>query len=454
LYNLKKMNRKVLLTAIFAVGLGAALWFTFSANLQKLSQSLISSDDDRRNLALLEMQKLNSSKRAELITQLITATQNSDPKVRRFALYALRKATPPPEQATPVYIASLHDVDEAVQHEAMISLIEIGAPAAPALVSSLENPNPTIAAGIENALSVLGEPVAPAVIAALSNTNPVIRARSASALGRMTPPAASAKTALTASLKDADETVRRKVAIALNTIDPTAAETVAAHIESIKRAPWDADSFASAHALEMLGVKAKAAAPALVAALKPAPDGFKTLSPRAALGHALGKVDPRRDIVVDLLWDLKHRDAVIRYRAALAFSEMTPPPVGANDGLIKALDDKDRTVARRAMVALTRVGFAGSERFKKTLIDKSVESFAADNGTPPEGYEEAVVAALGTLGHDAVTAALMPTINGKNATLKAGAARLLEKIQKPAVETPANPDEESAAPVTPAQEAP
>jgi hypothetical protein len=83
-----------------------------------------------------------------------------------------------------------------------------------------------------------------------------------------------------------------------------------------------------------------------------------------------------------------------------------------------------------------------------------VESFAADNGTPPEGYEEAVVAALGTLGHDAVTAALMPTINGKNATLKAEAARLLEKIQKPAVETPANPDEESAAPVTPAQEAP
>jgi hypothetical protein len=99
-------------------------------------------------------------------------------------------------------------------------------------------------------------------------------------------------------------------------------------------------------------------------------DGYLELSSRARFAHVLETADPRRRELIDLGFDLKQPNPVIRYRAALFLSEMTPPSVGALSMLTEALQDKDIFVAGRAGIALSRLSKTDTERLQKTISEK------------------------------------------------------------------------------------
>src|SRR5581483_8566696 len=126
----------------------------------------------------------------------------------------------------------------------------------------------------------------------------------------------------------------------------------------------DKKSVEIVHALEDMGDAAKPAAADLTKAMMQAKEDFSDpTAERPLLAQALTDLDPRRAELVDLEFDLKQKNAALRYRAAYALSVMDPPNVGALEALMDALNDADVAVDARSLVALKRIGLENTERF-------------------------------------------------------------------------------------------
>jgi HEAT repeat protein len=222
------------------------------------------------------------------------------------------------------------------------------------------------------------------------------RVLATSIIGEMTPAPPETKGILSPMLNDPDASVRTKAAIALNIIDPTFADTVPAHIKTIQRGIWDSDTAAAVKALRGLGPKAKTAKEALTTLLKKSDDNLKDKTTgRGAAAGALNAVDPRRNGMTGLLWDLKQKDSLLRYRAAYALSEMPAAEAsGALSDLIKAMDDGDLFVRARAVVAAARIGFDKSERLKPQLAKKAGQALNTISDERVAGFSETVRAAM------------------------------------------------------------
>jgi hypothetical protein len=102
----------------------------------------------------------------------------------------------------------------------------------------------------------------------------------------------------------------------------------------------------AAIALGRIGLDARAAVPALAAALK---DSVWEVRDQAA--SALGKIGP--DAVPELVTALKNSDSNVRITAALALGQIGPDAVSA---LATALKDSDRGVRYYAALALGAIG--------------------------------------------------------------------------------------------------
>ncbi len=389
------MKRRAILVVLLIATALAAAWFHFAPSFTSLAPALISSDDFRRNAALMHLEKLAPEKKAALADELVRETTNADWQKRLYALYALRKIGTAPEKTGPAALKCLDDENSRVRQEALITLTEMGPGALNDFFRVLPQSTGRVQESLVRIIAGMGPAAAPKTLAYLKSENPLGRALGAKILAQMSSAPPEAAPALLPLLKDADQSVRKQAAISLNIIDRSNAATVPAHIETINRASWDADSAAAANALAALGPKAKAAVPALTARLKNAADHLTDKNAaRPALANALNRIDPRQNGLTGYLWDLKQKDPLTRYRGAYAISEMTPPNIGALDALLIAMDDKDIYVRARANAAAARIGFDKSERLKPQLVKKATDSLRLISDEQVGGYAAALQEAL------------------------------------------------------------
>lgn len=332
--------------------------FQIKNHLVPLHTRLVSPNDDTRNMALARLEKLSAEKRSEVEAGLIGELENPDPKSRRYALYGLRKLSANSPAAMNGVVARLIDSDESVRKEAQIVVLESG--------QSI-----------------------PMLVGALSEPSLQLRKIALELIGRSGDNAQPALPAVSAHLTHPDPELRLEAALTLTRIDPPGLGALSIFIEAVGRHPWDEGSFKAAEALGRMGSKAALAVPVLENALLNGSDGYlKRPYQRLEAARTLAKISPRRETLTDLGWDLKHKSPMIRYRAAVALGDMTPPNQGAIPLLVPAISDADNFVAARAVAALKRIGWKGLGRWSdqantalqkvqdRILNDKNIEGFS------------------------------------------------------------------------------
>lgn len=343
--------------------------FQLKDQLVPLHTRLVSTDDDARNMALAQLIKLTGEKKAAVQAKLINDLENSDPRVRRFALYSLRKLHSADPVSLKAMVARVSDSKEEVREEAKIALLESGQaiPTLSALLSQPSVPNRKIALSL---------------------------------LARLGPEAKSAIPSITDNLSHPDLPLRIEAALALTWIDPPGLAAKPVLIEALQFKSWDLPAFQAADALAKMGPDAKEAVPALTTALVNGKDGFlKGPYQRAEAARALSKIDPRPNDLEALGWDIKQKNIITKYRAAWAIAEMSPPRKAAVSLLVPALSDKNNFVAGRAMVGLVRIGVEHTERLADKAYPAMVELYGRmRNETSIEGFYEQAGPALLKLG--------------------------------------------------------
>jgi HEAT repeat protein len=242
---------------------------------------------------------------------LIAALQDSEPKVRAAAAYALRKR---PYQAREPLIAALKDQDPLVREKVI------------------------------GTLGLINDPrVVESLIAALNDTSPSVREKAASALGNIKNP--QAVPALIAALKD--ETVRQQAIIALGYIeDPRAAEPLLAYVR-------DKDYWIRSAVVRFFG---EVKDPRAIAPLIDALADQNKVSPDPEV-QALSKIGP--PAIAPLMVALKSKKPIVRDRAARALGKMGSASLTP---LLAALHDKAPEVREAAAEALVIQGISGNEK--------------------------------------------------------------------------------------------
>lgn len=331
-----------------------------------LDAELVSKNDDNRNLALAKLQKLTPAKKESLVAPLIKHTSDTEPDSRRFAYYALRKVAVKSPDLVPAYIAGLSDNDEEVRKEAGVALLETGAEGLPALIGTFRGGEPVAEHEAYQLLEKMGSAAVPHLIPLLSEDDaPALKA--AVVLKKIGPLAEEAAPALQKTFSDKKHSleVRVQAALAYNAVYSTSSATVPVYVEALKAEDWDSLTWEAAAAVEKIGPSARAAAPALTHHLKISKDNYANANgPRGVLTRTLEKVDVRRREQIDLGFDIKQKDPVIRYRAAYVISQMDKVPVGLMGTLVESLADKDNFVAARSLYSLEKLGLANVERVR------------------------------------------------------------------------------------------
>lgn len=184
-----------------------------------------------------------------------------------------------------------------------------------------------------------------------------LRRRAAIALGGDGAQPRRALARLTSALADNDLALRRDSALAIGRIGPDAASATPALAANLRRG--DASSAAAASALGAIVVGARAAAPALIAAIRSAPlnqssGDVSTESDRlrAACATALARIDTGSSATADLLLDsVRRRDWIVREALAPALAH-SPARQSLKLALVSLTNDPDELVRVNARCAL------------------------------------------------------------------------------------------------------
>lgn len=346
------------------VVLASAGFYKFYLDRRPLAPRLVSIDDNTRNQALPELMQVPQAKRPAVASALLEFRTDLNPAVRRNALYALRQIEPVLPEMIAFAATSLGDADHRVREEAMASLSRFGEPAIPALIGALSNANRQTREGASQVLTNLEARAVPALIAAVKDPATPGRGEAVLVIKKIGAPATEAVPVLAELLADNNAALRLSAAEALDAFEKLPAASVATLSK------------------DLLDAKESYSDP---------------LAPRPRLAKLLEKIDPRRRAMVDLGFDLKQRNAGLRYRAAYVISEMDPPNIGALPILIDALEDKDPTVSSRALVALTRIGLPKTERLKDIAHPRVLAAAKRGEEAGIEGFKDIVGPALPTL---------------------------------------------------------
>lgn len=360
-----KPKVKPLLIAL-VVFLGILIFIKIKIKQAPLAGRLASVDDDTRNMALAELSKLDAEERKETVVELLKLPIDPNPRGRRFLVYGLRKLESSTPETIALHARLLADEDAAVREEAMIALLESGETALPTVIDLSRKPNPVVRKGAIHILTKIGEP---------------------------------AITALTTALAAKDADTRTAAALTLYAIHSSSEAVIPVLIEALHKPSWDGQMGEVVMALEKMGPASKLAVPQITALLPNAKESFSDPNaPRPALARALNKIDPRRAELVDLGFDLKQKNPLIRYRAAYLLSESNPPNLGAVSMLVEALNDPDVNVSARAMVALVRIGLDKTERLRKVAYPRMKSVLKRGKAANIEGFAEIVEPALKSIG--------------------------------------------------------
>jgi HEAT repeat protein len=261
---------------------------------------------------------------------LTEALKDESPWVRLYAAASLWRLAKD-RKAFSVITEGLKDKQTDVQVEAAQLLIDLGPDAKdllPTLVEALDDADGKVRANAAEALWLLGKhPGAlPALVATLLDKDPSARAYAAAQLGYlMREDAKPAVPALVQVLWDEDTAVRAAAAEALGRIGLPARPAIPALVAAFK-APGEEDAIYSStsEALGRLGPAAKTAIPALLEKLKH-PDSYVRVNAakalwhidqdRAGIGVARAGLEDRRDRVrvyaAEVLWFMEQHPQAI-----------------------------------------------------------------------------------------------------------------------------------------------
>jgi len=452
----------------------------------------------------------------DAVPELIDALGSEMPDVHRWAAYALNKIGPPAKEAVPALIATLDDKNSEVQWQVIEALGNIGPDAknaVPKLIPTLDNENPNTRYYVIHALGSIGkgaEEAIPALFNLMKNHKPYDAGSLGETLGKIDGPAIPL---LIGALKDENQFTRGEavnglyyagpaakdavpllvemmsangnkgfvgdcVAKTLGAIGPAAKDAIPYLIERLGR--WDGSNApyalsrigpdavldlikatmsedlkiqsAAVLALRRMGLVARDATPALIAALN---------SPKAKtrmdIARALGSIGPDASYAVPALLDagnpslveldnqmiregrtaigkigngtlpylekaVTDEDSSLRMIAAGSLGDIGPEAVPL---LIKALKDSDSNVRQSAACSLSHIG-PGAKEAVLPLIE-----LLKDNSSY---LLRAVAGALGEIGPEAEAAlpALREISQTHELSVVQGAALIaIDKITNP-----------------------
>ncbi|MHB1425241.1 MAG: HEAT repeat domain-containing protein [Gemmataceae bacterium] len=284
----------------------------------------------------------------EAMAFLAAAVNDEEPKVARRACQALSFIDE--KGAATALLKAFESERTQVAIEAGRALWRLGPKAesiVPALLSAAQGPIDK-SASARTLLASFGPWVAPTLVAALNDNEAARREAAADILGRIGPPARAAVPALLVLLKDKSSAVAFRAAMALSQIDSTRA---AAAVPLLSDA---LDDPGAAAALANIGPDARAAVPALIAALKPRKGVAHQEALRAGARLALARIGtPAVSALIEVLKD--KRDGVAQRAAGDALGWVLPPSKEAVPALIQALKN-DRVHAGVYAHALGQLG--------------------------------------------------------------------------------------------------
>jgi HEAT repeat protein len=410
------MNTKArLITVVLAGILIGVVIVRIEQSSKPLSARLVSLDDATRVSALKIYSVKGDEARGKIVDEIVSQhLSTSTPRELQFALYALRKSGFSSPKVINPMINSLSHQDAKVREEATAGLLEIGDAAFPVLIDSLAQPSwsrdPVV-----NVLAKASPKVVPPLTSALADKEKPLKRRGASsAFARMNPgetltAAKTAVPALTDAVKSPDEGVALDAAFGLHTVDPANIAPAAVFLRHVQMADWTKPEVRGWESVQAIaGIPSAAqSVPALTRAMVTAQDGFETGKGyrRTAIAGAIEKLAPRSAKVSDLTWDLKNRDASIRYRALLKIGGDPKSYQSMVASVADLVGDRDKYVAARAIWALTKIGLQYTKPIAAVLYpryvwqlsridNKDIEGFWDVTGPPLGGMNEAAMPAI------------------------------------------------------------
>jgi HEAT repeat protein len=323
---------------LLAIMLGAALMTALGFRAREwgpLPGRLVSLHDSRRNYAYSEAARLPDLKRQPLTAPLIQSSADPNPKIRRYAIYALRKFALKDETVVRALLSSMNDQDPTVRAEASIALTECGGVAVPVLFETIRQADASTRLWAIGILKSIGTPAA---------------------------------SALKQTLIHADPLTRWAAAAALSSIEPMNLDAIPFHMEALQKAEDPAVVVTALQALDVMGSTAAVAIPAVKAALLRSRDDLADgNAPRPLAARVIRKLDGKPIEFKRLLANLDNKDLAVRYMSAYDISQMNPPEIGAAPKLLESLTSADPYVAARSAEALRRIGVKNLSVFMDEL---------------------------------------------------------------------------------------
>jgi len=432
-------------------------------------------DQEARLGALRRLERLGP-RAAPAVGALIRGLTDRDPKIRTETANVLRRIGSAANPAVPILTAMLKDPERDVRSAAAWALGSSRPDpksVIPALVASVRaEPDRRCLAAVRT-LGAIGEPAVPSLIDLLKEKDPKIRWMTVSALDQIGSGAKTAVPALIEALHEPDREVRYQIAEAIAKVGPDAVDRLIVALRD--RDPKVRGG--SARALALLGERAKAAVPALIAALAdpeppedpkpprgPSSDGWGREGKPGASGYhaaleamgttavtalleqldrpdrrskllalrALGFVDDNGHKAVPRLIPLLD-DPDLRLDAASALGGMGPAARPAIPRLRDGLKDRDPAFRARAAETIGRIGWElqmanlGTET---TVARGAVPSLAAALKDPEVQVRVAAARALRDIGSEScvVIPDLLAVLGDPVAEVRLAAIRAFRRV--------------------------
>lgn len=356
------MRKRPLVCIVLIVALAGLLFARYQQSNRPLYPDIVSIRDERRNMALTRIRNLSDDQKRMLRDEMKPSLRDTDARVRRYALYAIRKLNVPDDNTGPLVTPLFSDPDASVREEAISALVDMGTRGLSAGKIALVNGDGVGAQSAATYFERLGPESLPELRAVLA-------------------------------LRATDEG-QRAAALTLIKLAPSSKQAVPV-FEAILKKGFDADVV---KALEKMGPLAKTSVPLLRTYVLSGSDSLiNENAQRPLCTRVLSVVDPRSTDINNLSWDLKNKDELVRYRAVTEWGRKKDLDSTAIPAMVGALRDSNVFVAARAADVLVRLDIKNVEPLSKIAYPALRDLNQRVSDSMVEGYRERVGAKIDAL---------------------------------------------------------